>query len=106
MRFFSFICMVLLLSACVGPGEIIERIRTPRPMNLGATPPGSAIFQQGWEDGCSGGLKGYGNTRYKTAYEYKQDPNLIHNPEYYRAWKDGYLYCRWYSWNWVIPLRK
>lgn len=106
MRVVSIFILCFIVSSCVTPKEVVNRIIKPVPLNLGETPPGSPIFQKGWEDGCSGGLKGYGNTRYKTAYEYKQDPHLIHNPEYYRAWKDGYLYCRWYSWNWVIPLRR
>lgn len=100
----NLLTIILLCYMVSGCGLVAERIfGKPRPFNMGATPPGTPIFQKGWEDGCSGGLKGYGDDYYKMRYEFKQDISLLDNPEYYKAWKDGYLYCRWYSYNWVVP---
>ncbi len=95
------VIVILLPASLSGCGKVFERIFTkPRPMNLGETPPGSPIFQKGWDDGCESGLSAYGGSRYKTAYGFQQDLSLVDNPEYYRAWKDAYTYCRWYVWVW------
>lgn len=79
-----------------------EQIKRPRPWPLANTPEGTPMFQKGWNDGCDTGLQVYGNNMYNAAYEgFKQDPNLVDNPEYYRAWKDAYTYCRWSVYNWT-----
>lgn len=79
----------------------------PRPWGLGKTPDGSPIFKKGWEDGCDSGLGVYGAQHYrKPAYKFRQDVTLIHNREYYRAWKDAYTYCRWYNWTWSRPYQE
>ncbi len=99
---FIIICMLLLVSGC----SVVDRIVTPKPWGLGDTPEGSEIFQKGWNDGCNSGLHVYGTARYRAAYDYYQDPELLENQEYYRAWKDAWTYCRWYAWNWVRPFSK
>ncbi len=75
----------------------------PRPWGIGDAPPGPPEFRKGWEDGCDTGIGAYGNDFYKVFYTYKQDLNLIQNPVYYRAWKDAYTYCRWYTEQWAKP---
>ncbi len=107
MRMCLTISMLLCLSGCLfGEGGLIKQAIKPRPFNIGATPAGSELFQRGWEEGCNSALKAYGNDSYKLVYEYKQDWRHVSNPEYYKPWKDGYLYCRWYSYNWVLPFKK
>lgn len=92
------------LGACQGVIDLWER---PRPWGLGETPEGSPTFQQGWEDGCDTGLGVYGGPHYrKKAYRFRQDITQMDDPEYYRAWKDAYTYCRWYVWNWAKKPRE
>lgn len=88
------------LSGC---GEVYQQFTTPRPWGIGDTPEGSEMFRKGWSDGCETGMSAYGNGRYRAAYSFTQDPNLIDNMEYYRAWKDGQVYCRWYTFRWLRP---
>ncbi|MBL0319492.1 MAG: hypothetical protein IPP74_09445 [Alphaproteobacteria bacterium] len=60
-------------------------------------PPGEPDYQQGWVDGCTSGISGFGNQFYKNFYDWKQDPSKVNNPVYYQVWKDAYAYCRTYS---------
>lgn len=83
-----------------------RQLTKPRPWGLADTPEGSPIFQQGWEDGCETGMRVYGGLTYRMAYQFKQDQELVNDPEYYTAWRDAYTYCRWYVWNWVRPTRQ
>ncbi|MCB2081340.1 MAG: hypothetical protein H6908_02830 [Hyphomicrobiales bacterium] len=102
----TFRTLCLLMGACLilsGCQAMYQQLVRPRPWGMGETPEGSTIFKQGWNDGCDTGLGVYGNDRYKWAYTYKQDMTLLSNPEYYRAWKDAYTYCRWYVWTWLRP---
>lgn len=78
-----------------------EQIKRPRPWGLSNTPEGTPTFQKGWNDGCDTGLHAYGNNWYNATYDgFKQDMELIDNPEYYRAWKDAFTYCRWHVYHW------
>ncbi len=93
--------LIVTLSAC-------QQFTKPRPWGLGETPDGTPEFRKGWEDGCDTGLRAYGGHWYRNRSGYKhfkQDLTLIHNPEYYRAWRDAFTYCRWYVWNWQRPAR-
>ncbi len=82
-----------------------------RPLNLWETTPfgigempkgGSPEFEQGWKDGCGSGLAAYGGGPYRNAgYKFRQDWRMINNKDYYNAWQDSYLYCRWYIWNYI-----
>jgi len=95
---------MLVLTSCGYMEQVFTR---PRPWGMADTPEGSPTFQQGWEDGCDSGLGVYGSYHYRVkAYRFRQDYTQINNPEYYRAWKDGYGYCRWYVWNWSRPQNK
>lgn len=97
-QIFFIVAVSIIFTGCE---HMYNQITKPRPYGLAPTPEGTAIFKQGWEDGCDTGLSAYGNDTYKRLYTFKQDLVLVDNPEYYRAWKDAYLYCRWYAWNWV-----
>lgn len=60
-------------------------------------PPGSPEYQQGYVDGCNSGWKAYSTQFNKVWGSFKQDPNLVLNPTYYRVWKDAYAYCAAYA---------
>lgn len=99
---------MVTLSGCITSrqdlvGVLPEFIIRPRPPGLGTTPEGPPEFQKGWEDGCDSGLYIYGGGAYRGGYKYTQDINMANNPEYYKAWKDAYNYCRLYVWNWSRP---
>ena len=100
-QIFVFLIMVQLLSGCTL--YLAKQVLKPKPYGMGDTPDGTPEFQAGWDDGCESGLSAYGGSRYKAAYSFKQNVDLLDDPEYYRAWKDAYTYCRWYVWNWDRP---
>ncbi len=56
-------------------------------------PPGTPNFQKGYKDGCSTVLYSRGYGLYRTRYDYKFDPELIDDPEYFFGRKRGYNYC-------------
>ena len=93
--------IVLLSFTFTTACTVAERIATPRPWGLADAPEGSPVFKRGWNDGCETGMTTYGNDVYKITYGWKQDPKMVLNDEYYRAWKDAYTYCRWYVYNWA-----
>tara|TARA_B100001564_G_C20658505_1_gene680425 strand:- start:1837 stop:2157 length:321 start_codon:yes stop_codon:yes gene_type:complete len=63
-----------------------------------SAPPGSPPdYAKGWDDGCKTGLSTMNRQIYKSFYGYKQDHTMADNPNYYKAWKDAYTYCRQYS---------
>ncbi len=95
------VSMAMMLSAC--ETTFVKQLVRPRPWGMGKVPEGNALFRQGWDDGCTTGAAVYGIDRYKWAYTFKQDMTLVSNPEYYRAWRDAYTYCRWYNWTWNRP---
>ena len=109
---YCFYMMFLLfsLTGCANVSGMMEelserewstQLTKPTPWGIGKVPEGSEMFQKGWKDGCETGLGSYGNTRYQMAYDFVQDYELVNNPEYYRAWKDANVYCRWYAYGWV-----
>lgn len=98
------VCSLLMTSAC--ERSLLTQLVRPTPYGIADTPDGSPEFKQGWEDGCHTGYASYGNNRYKAAYSFTQDPELVDNSEYYRAWQDGQLYCRWYTFGWVAKAER
>lgn len=84
----------LLLTAC------------PRPLMppLMPDPPkgGPPEFQEGWKDGCETGLAQHGSSPYRTSFSFYQNPNLVMNPIYYKAWKDSENYCRTYIFEYAF----
>jgi hypothetical protein len=60
-------------------------------------PPGPAIYQQGFKDGCESGYSGYAFSGQKLFWHWKQDPALTENKVYYQIWKDAYAYCANYA---------
>ncbi len=104
LRLLIILAIILQLSACK---KVQQMVFEPRPWGMAETPDGSPVFRQGWEDGCNTGLGVYGGSAYRVnAYKFRQDITQTDNPEYYRAWKDAYTYCRWYVWNWSRPSRE
>ena len=94
--------VLMTVSGCT----VYDKITRPVPWGMETMPEGTPMFQAGWKDGCETGMSAYGNDRYKVVYEFKQDPQLILNDEYYSSWKEAYTYCRWYLINWVRASRK
>lgn len=106
----NMIILCALLSGCSDMGESFREdilrplnLWEPKPFGIGEVPKGgSPEFTQGWEDGCHSGIAAYGGFHYRTlGYKFKQDVTMIHNKDYYNAWQDAYLYCRWYVWNYI-----
>jgi hypothetical protein len=78
----------------------------PKPFRMGGPGGGGTVeFRKGWDDGCETGMSTMVTDYYKTFYGFKQDPYMIMNDEYYKAWNDAYTYCRHYAfrstlWTW------
>ena len=92
--------LLFLIPACsLGGNEI-------RPLYPAFLPPppegGPQEFQQGWRDGCDTGLAQHGTDIYRTAFGFKQDPSLVLNPVYYKAWKDAENFCRTYIFEYSV----
>ena len=99
---YKFIAITILIftSACsLGGNEI-------RPLYPTFLPPppegGPQEFQQGWRDGCDTGLAQHGTDVYRSAFGFKQDPSLVLNPVYYKAWKDAENFCRTYIFEYSV----
>ena len=90
-------CMFLILMGLTGCHDFA--IWKPVPMGMERDPPEDAPqeYKDGWNDGCETGLSTMVTSFYKTFYTYRQDPNRLNQPMYYKAWKDAYTYCRQYS---------
>lgn len=110
---FTIITLMFLLSGCLtkmldefSNTTLAGQLTKPRPWGLGTTPEGSPLYQKGWNEGCDSGMGSYGNARYRLAYPFTQDWRLVDDREYYSGWRQGYSYCRWYTYNWVRPWRQ
>lgn len=94
-RVLTLLTVIFLTTACqiVGGGTV-------RPLNPAFMPSapqgGPEEFQQGWKDGCDTGMAQHGTDIYRTSYSFTQNPRLVLNPAYYKAWKDAENYCRTY----------
>jgi hypothetical protein len=109
--FINIFIVSLILTAC---GEDFNEALTkdvlepmnmwkPKPIGIGEVDPNAPPeYKQGWTDGCETGMYVYGGDTYRyLGYKFKQDYTMITNNDYYNAWQDAYLYCRWYLWNYV-----
>lgn len=95
-----YISAIFLLSACaLGGGEVrpLYPPFMPRPPEGGPQE-----FQQGWQDGCETGMAAHGNDVFRSSFDFTQDPSLVLNPIYYKAWKDAENYCRTYIFEYSI----
>jgi len=90
---------VVLLSGCAGAIFSDDSIFAPKPLKMGDVDrkKGSKDYVEGWDHGCKTGLSTMVSGYYKSFYKYKIDPYRVSNAEYYKAWRDGYTYCRQYS---------
>ena len=78
----------------------------PRPIALSRAPNGPAAFQKGYDDGCNTGLAAFGNSFYKSFYDFTKDFSYEENDLYQNGWDKGYNYCRQYAMKWThSPLR-
>lgn len=93
------VMVLLLLGGCFGKIFSDKSIFAPKPLRMGGPDRSKASpeYLKGWDDGCQSGLSTMVNGYYKSFYEFKQDPYMISNSVYYKAWKDSYHYCRQYS---------
>jgi len=80
----------LLISAC---SPIMMTNEPPE----GASP----AYAKGWRQGCDTAKDTYVNDIYKMFYTFEQDPAMIKNVEYRRAWNDAYTYCFFHMQNWA-----
>jgi hypothetical protein len=93
--------MLLMIDGCRGKYFDRDNLFAPRPFRMGKPKAGAhPNYMKGWEDGCETGLSTMVHGYYKTFYGYKQDPKMLSNQRYYKAWKDAYTYCRHYSFRW------
>lgn len=88
---YVFLLTAILCQACA-----------PKPLWMGDTPPGTPMFQKGWEHGCTSGLATVSNSYYKSFYRFQQDPPLVKNPEYFNAWMESFVYCKDYVDKWTF----
>ena len=83
----------LALSACSS-----DSIFAPKPHGItGPARDAPENYLAGWDAGCQTGMSTMSPTYYKSFYGYTLDANMIEDPEYYRAWRDAYTYCRHYT---------
>jgi len=109
-KYLHIILICLLLSSCdkdfmegIHAGAEPFNMWRPKPPGIGEVDPNAPPnYKQGWNDGCDTGLFVYGGDHYRyLGYKVKQDYKMINNEDYYNAWQDAYLYCRWYIWNYI-----
>ncbi len=87
----------LAVSACHN-----QNVYKPKPFGMtGPAQDAPETYLAGWNDGCETGTGTMSSTYYKSFYGYKIDVNLMKDPEYYRAWRDAYTYCRHYTFKFV-----
>jgi hypothetical protein len=95
-RKFILLILVCLVASCAminGSGK--TRPGMP-PFMPGPPKGGPPEFQEGWQDGCETGIAAHGSSYYRSTFKFTQNPSLVMNPIYYKAWKDGENYCRTY----------
>lgn len=96
---YKFALLILLAGCSLGGNEV-------RPLAPPFLPPppegGPQEFQQGWRDGCDTGVAQHGSDVYRSSFGFRQDPSLVLNPIYYKAWKDGENFCRTYIFEYSV----
>lgn len=99
MKFF-YIALICLVTACTMDGAAVRPLNPP---NMPAGPQGGPQeFQLGWHDGCETGMAAHGDDVYRTSYKFTQNPSLVMNPIYYKAWKDAENFCRTYIYEYTL----
>lgn len=95
MRLIVIIMLVALTTACSMGSSGSARPTLP-PFMPGPPKGGPPEFQEGWLDGCESGVASHGADIYRSTFKFKQNPSLIMNPIYYKAWKDAQNFCLTY----------
>lgn len=93
-----FTIIILAATTCITSACSSNSILAPKP--YGITGPASDApenYLAGWNDGCETGMSTMSTTYYKSFYGYKIDAQMVEDPEYYRAWRDAYTYCRHFT---------
>ena len=103
----SILLCTIMLSGCIlkGGPHLPDQFRNPlapKAFRMNQPIEGTPDFNLGWKHGCETGISTLATDYYKTFYRYRQDPSKITNVEYYKAWKDGYTYCRQYTFKWSM----
>ena len=94
--------MLGLLSACSGQLFSENSIFAPKPFRMGGPDKNAhPDYLKGWDDGCKTGMSTMVHGFYKSFYTFKQDPYMLSNERYYKAWKDSYTYCRQYAFKFI-----
>lgn len=97
MKLKKFILLIFIAFACSGCGSFFDQNGFLRQFHPGGTsvkpPPGPAIYQQGFREGCESGYSGYRSSLRKLYWTWKQNPELAQNRVYYQIWKDAYAFC-------------
>lgn len=92
------ILICFMLFGCLGKVFSADSPFAPIPAGLSKPAENaSEIYKNGWNDGCETGISTMVTGYYKSFYFFKQNPEMVSNQEYYKAWKDSYNYCRQYS---------
>lgn len=85
---------MILLTFLISCGTLGE-LGVGKAYSLDMTPPpGPPEYQKGWLHGCETGQNEFGSQFNRVFASAKQDPDMIDNPIYYRAWQDAHNYCR------------
>jgi len=102
LKFIILPLLLIAISSCGGKIFSEDNIFAPTPL-LQGTPDKDASeeYKKGWDDGCKTGMSMMVNGYYKSFYGFKQDPYMVENPVYYKAWKDSFTYCKQYAFKYT-----
>jgi hypothetical protein len=92
--------VICCITGCAGKIFNSKSMFAPKPFRMGGPARDGSTdpdYLSGWDDGCETGMSTMVQGYYKSFYAFKQDPYMVSNPVYYKAWKDSYDYCRHYA---------
>ena len=92
-RRFWVMANLLMITGCNAPNGLL-----PGPLfSSNFPPPGPPNYQQGIMDGCRTAIGASASGFYALMYNkvYYDVDKAINDTVYYKAWKDGYFYCKY-----------
>lgn len=102
MKILLLIFILTIITGCTGQIFSEKSFMAPKPFRMGnPDEDGHPDYLKGWDDGCNTGISTMSHGYYKSFYGFKQDPYMISNARYYKAWKDSYTYCRHYAFKFI-----